>query len=145
MVAILKANDLRKLFSHLEKQITFEDLEWLKKVAPGFWDKYDWDNERHRHEKNTAWRKRELSDSVRISFLIQNIVDAKLRQFPRTNPHQDKDRETLDLCYADGMPKHYLMEIAEILGIEGFQNSHKYPDCNTNRFELAKNIMDKIG
>jgi len=150
MVVVLKAKDIRKLFNYFEQKMTLEDLEWLKKMAPGFWEKYDWDDERYheedwQHPTNTEWRKRELSDSVRIVFLIETIVDAKLRAFPRTGPHQKKNREELDIIYADGMPKHYLMEIAELLGIEGFEESHRYPDCNTNRFELAQKIMEKIG
>jgi hypothetical protein len=133
MVAVLKAKDIRKLFNYLEGKITSNDLKQLRKVAPGFWDKYSKDN--------VEWRKHELSDSVRIVFLIETIVDAKLKEFPRTGPHQVKDRHIMDLSYSDGMPKHYLMEIAEILGIEGFEYSHRYRDCNTNRFELADKIM----
>jgi hypothetical protein len=146
VVAVLRAAELRRLFNYLEIKITREDLDWLQEVAPGFWAKYDLDFERQckSEGKATSWRRHNLSDSVTVVLLIENIVDAKFREFPRTNPIQSKDRAKLDVYYADGMPKHYLMEIAEILGIDGFQQSHMYKDCNTNRFELAKQIMEKV-
>ena len=143
MVAVLRAKDLRKIFEYLESKIDTNDLSFLRKLAPGLWEEYP-DNAWEEKEKYKEWIKKNLSNSVRVSFLIQTIVDAKLREFSRIDDKKTKDRSELQLSYSNGLPKKCLMEIAEILSIKGFENSHSYKDCNTNRFELANLIIKEL-
>lgn len=135
---------MKRIFANLEKQITPEDLAWLKRVHPVLWQTYP-DNVSKEKDKYTCWKIGRMFNRFAISVLIQTIIDAKMRQYPREQRDKDKSREKLDLQYANGLPKKYLMELAEILGIEGYQCAHTYYDCTPNGVELAKIIMNDIG
>jgi hypothetical protein len=141
LVAVLKGYELLKIFSHLEGLMTPEDLAWLRKTSPGFWENYP-DNAWK--EKDEKWKKHFLSNCYGVSFLIQTMIDAKMRAYPRVDMSGNKSREDAELRYANGMPKKFLMELAEILEIDGFQYAHQYRDCNENAFSIARKIMEKI-
>jgi hypothetical protein len=135
MVCVFNSKQLHALFNYLEKTLTPEDLKNLKELAPRFWEAYP----------NNFLGKEGKENATTTAHLIQTIVDAKLKQYPRTGKNQNSDRTVLELNYADCMPKKYLLEIAEILGIKGFEDMHKVMDTSDNRFQVATAIMEKIG
>jgi len=67
--------------------------------------------------KLTEWQKRWLATTTEISFRIQEIVDAKLRDKPRWYPGEKIGRTVLDYRVADGLPLSILHEIAKLLNV----------------------------
>ena len=65
-------NRLRKVWAWLEERVDVTDVDYLMVHAPGYWK----DRECY---LDPDWRLRHLSNIFEISFIIQEVVDAKLK------------------------------------------------------------------
>jgi hypothetical protein len=105
----LTLQDLVIIIDKLQDLLTAEELEWLRKTRPGIWERYT---------TLVETKAMEFSSVCYLSFRIQDLVDAKLRDKPRWWPGQDRERISMDYCYAGGLPISYMHEVCKLLNIK---------------------------
>lgn len=114
-----KMNRLLKLWGWFEERIDDSDIKYLMDNAPGYWQ----DSECY---KDLDWRVKHLSDIFEISFIIQEVVDAKLKSEERRSS-------------VSGLSSVQLWEIAtKIMNLES-----QLPKIPTKKI-LWEKILEKI-
>lgn len=106
------------VWDELKKKIKKEDIEWLKEHREA-WKGYN-------PKDKLSWARNSTNTVIRLSLRIMEVLDAK------------KDRQ--DLPDTDVLlPKSYLLELAEILGV-----SHVYANEKSRDWEIENHILDAL-
>lgn len=141
MTAVFNTNQLDTIYEHLLGLITPEDLKWLKEIAPGYWKNFP-ENVWKQKTEYLKWKRHNLSNVYGKSFVIQTMIAAKIRDKVK----RDKTEIISNMVYADGLPKKAMMELAEVLGMTGYEYAHQYDKtAGDNKFALASLIMKELG
>jgi len=120
MTALLLRKDLLQIFYFIAKKLTSEDVKWLKQHAP-IWEDF---SHIEGPETSSDWEIRNLMSVFSVSFRIQEMIDAKIKQ-----------RLTSTTTYGEGLPKIYLLKIADLLGVE---------IAEKNKMQLISEILERI-
>jgi len=115
---IIRKEDLKTIWNWLKTQITDEDLAWLRRRRP-LWQKVSKDR-----SDFWQWEARHALRVYDLSFKIRDILDAK------------RKRTEMRDCFGEGLPKQYVLELAELLGLEVSEKRPKY--------EVLGKIIKKI-
>lgn len=99
---------LKKIWEWLKTQITDEDLDWLKKHQPR------WKEVSKDRSDFWQWEAEYTLDIFGLSFGIQEVLDAK------------KKRKVFQYNFGDGLPKQYVVELAELLNLGRLEDRPKY-------------------
>lgn len=103
---VIQKEILREIWNWLEEQITPEDRELLKKYMPGIWEEFSKEGIPILDNSPILWRRYFAATLYDLSLRIQEILDAK------------KNRKEIKHCFGDGLPRQYIIELAQLLGLE---------------------------
>lgn len=120
-LVILEKAELKEIWYWLRKKLTQTEIEWLKKNRGGVWETFEGFCE---PPAVSDWEIKYAKGVYRLSFLIQDVLDAK------------SGKMKVDYHFGDGLPRAAIVQIAEMLGI---LNTAKL-----NKWKLARSILHTI-
>jgi len=113
----LRKIELRKIWNWLKKEITDEDIKWLKKYRIVNWENFSRDN-------LAEWEKGWIRDIYDLSFAIQDIINARVNS------------TVIKYRFGGGLTKFFLWEIAKMLDLDVTEDNLKW--------QLANRIIKEI-